>query len=61
MILAACAFGTLFFYVNSPVVQVGSIVVRRGFMGLAMAVTAILIISSPFGKRSGAVDLMEKA
>ncbi len=53
--LAACGFGALLFYTGSPVVRVvTSIFARRALMGIAMGVTAVLIIRSPFGKRSGA-------
>jgi aquaporin Z len=53
--IAACAFGTLLFYSNSPVVaEVPSSAIRLVLMGLAMGGTAIAIILSPMGRRSGA-------
>jgi aquaporin Z len=53
--LAACAFGTLLFYSESPVVfAVPSATVRLVLMGAAMGGTAIAIILSPMGRRSGA-------
>jgi aquaporin Z len=53
--LAACSFGTLLFFPASTVVErVPSPAVRLVFMGLAMGATAIAIILSPMGRRSGA-------
>jgi aquaporin Z len=53
--LSACAFGTLLFYSESPVVVwVSSAVLRLVLMGIAMGGTAIAIILSPMGRRSGA-------
>jgi aquaporin Z len=53
--ISACAFGTLFGYPSSPVVQTFSNpMLLRVMMGIAMGLTAILIIYSPLGKRSGA-------
>jgi aquaporin Z len=53
--LSACFFGTLFAHPNSPVVQsVQNPILLRIFMGMAMGTSAILIIYSPLGKRSGA-------
>ena len=53
--LAACSFGTVLFYSGSSVVAVvPSSGVRLVFMGLAMGATAIAIILSPMGRRSGA-------
>ena len=52
--LAACSFGTLLFYTRSPVSSMPSATVRLVFMGLAMGATAIAIILSPMGRRSGA-------
>lgn len=51
--ISACAFGVLFF---NPAVAppIDNAFWRRGLMGAAMGATAILIICSPFGKRSGA-------
>jgi aquaporin Z len=53
--LAACSFGTLLFYSGSTVVShIPSSAVRLVFMGLAMGASAIAIILSPMGRRSGA-------
>lgn len=53
--IAACAFGVLLFHPASPVVTaVQNELVRRLFMGLAMGGTAVVIIFSPLGQRSGA-------
>lgn len=53
--VAACAFGVLLFHPASPVVAlVHSQSIRRLFMGIAMGGTAIAIIFSPLGQRSGA-------
>ena len=53
--LSACAFGTLLEYPASPVHQaIGDPFSRRVLMGLAMALTGIAIVYSPWGKRSGA-------
>jgi aquaporin Z len=53
--LAACAFGTILFYSESPVVvSMPSAVLRLVLMGIAMGGTAIAIILSPMGRRSGA-------
>jgi aquaporin Z len=53
--LSACLFTALIFYPASPVPQlVTSTTARRVLMGLAMGSTAVVIIFSPFGKRSGA-------
>jgi aquaporin Z len=53
--LAACCFGTLLESPASPVRQaLPDPLVRRFLMGLAMALTAISIIYSPWGKQSGA-------
>jgi aquaporin Z len=53
--LAASLFGTLLFYAHSPVPQsLPSSALRLVFMGLAMGLTAIGIILSPMGRRSGA-------
>jgi aquaporin Z len=52
---AACAFGTLLFYAGSPVVlSLPSAAVRLVLMGVAMGGTAMAIILSPMGRRSGA-------
>jgi len=53
--IAACAFGALLEHPASPVrMAIESAMVRRGIMGLAMGLTAIAIIYSPWGKQSGA-------
>ena len=53
--ISACVFGTLLGYPASPVVQViENPMYLRVMMGIAMGLTAILIIYSPWGKRSGA-------
>ncbi len=53
--LGACAFGTLLFHSQSPLVsRVSSSAVRLVLMGVAMGGTAIAVILSPMGRRSGA-------
>jgi len=53
--IAACAFAVLFQYPGSAVHQaVSEPRLRRVLMGVAMGLTAISIIYSPLGKRSGA-------
>jgi aquaporin Z len=53
--LAACGFGTLLEYPLSPVRQaIADPLLRRFLMGLAMALTAVSLIYSPWGKQSGA-------
>ena len=53
--LSACAFTVLLFHPSSPVAQaMPNPWARRACMGVAMGVTAVLIIHSPIGKRSGA-------
>jgi len=53
--VSACAFAILLFHPTSPVAFLaGGRLVRRALMGLAMALTAIGLIYSPWGKRSGA-------
>ena len=53
--ISACSFGVLLFHPDS---QVGRLihnqVLLRVVMGLAMGTTAVTLIYSPFGKRSGA-------
>jgi aquaporin Z len=52
---SACAFTVLLYYPSSPVAQtIHDGVLRRMLMGTAMGLTAIAIIFSPLGKRSGA-------
>lgn len=53
--LAACGFGVLLFHPASPAVRaVPDPLVRRALMGLAMGLTAVGNIYSPWGRRSGA-------
>jgi aquaporin Z len=53
--LSACIFGTVVFHPGSPVNDVlHEPWMRRVVMGLLMGVTAVGIIYSPWGKRSGA-------
>jgi aquaporin Z len=53
--IAACVATVVLFGVSSHVVRVvPSAVLRRLLMGVAMGVTAVMIIHSPMGKRSGA-------
>ena len=51
--VSACVFGVVFFHPASPVAAI-DIGVRTVLMGFAMGLTAIGIICSPWGKRSGA-------
>ena len=52
--ISACAFTVLLFHPASPVAQIiPSNVLRRVVMGTAMGSTAIAIVFSPLGKRSG--------
>src|SRR5512138_2585770 len=53
--ISACVFGTLLGHPGSPVVNaVPSPFERRMMMGALMGLTAIAIIHSPWGRRSGA-------
>lgn len=53
--VSACGFGALFYYPGSPVAQwIPGDLARRGLMGIAMGLTAVALIYSPWGKRSGA-------
>jgi aquaporin Z len=53
--ISACTFGVLLFHPGSPWrAALGTELVRREAMGLAMGTTAIAIIYSPLGQRSGA-------
>ena len=53
--ISAGVFATLLWYPGSPAAQaVPDGLLRRALMGLAMGLTAILIIYSPWGQRSGA-------
>lgn len=52
--ISACAFTVLLFHPASPVAQtISSELLKRGLMGGAMGATAIAIIFSPLGQRSG--------
>jgi aquaporin Z len=52
---SACVFGTLLGHPDSPVVRaLPDPVARRVLMGLAMGLTAVGLIYSPWGQRSGA-------
>lgn len=53
--LSACAFGALLWHPASPATRlVDDGVGRRALMGLAMGLTAVGIVFSPWGKQSGA-------
>lgn len=53
--ISACSFATLIFHPSSPVNStVTSPLLQRALMGVMMGLTAIAIIYSPWGKRSGA-------
>src|SRR5574342_342866 len=53
--LSACAFTVLLFHPESAMRQVvESPLVRRMLMGLAMGLTAVALVYSPWGRRSGA-------
>ena len=53
--LSACVFVTILEYPGSPIRQtIADPIIRRALMGLAMGLTAIGIIYSPWGKQSGA-------
>lgn len=53
--VAACVFGTLYEFPQSPVrAAVSSHFLRRMLMGASMGLTAMAIIYSPWGKQSGA-------
>lgn len=51
--VSACTFGVLLFHSASPVAEL-SAMSKNALMGLAMGATAVGIIVSPWGKRSGA-------
>ncbi len=51
--VSACAFGVVLFNPNSPLISLDPML-RNVLMGVAMGTTAIGIICSPWGKRSGA-------
>ena len=53
--ISACVFSVLLEHPISPIQQsIESPLIRRALMGLAMGLTAIAIIYSPWGKQSGA-------
>jgi aquaporin Z len=52
--IAACTFAVLLEHPASPLRELLPVFPRRALMGLAMGATAIAIIYSPWGKRSGA-------
>jgi len=53
--ISACVFTALLFDPSRPAVRLfPDAAIRRALMGIAMGLTAILIIHSPMGKRSGA-------
>ncbi len=53
--ISACVFGTLLEHPASPVHQtIADSFVRRVLMGIAMGLTSIAIVYSPWGKQSGA-------
>jgi len=53
--ISAATFATLLYHPASPVAaHLPHEAVRRGLMGLAMGLTAVAIIYSPWGQRSGA-------
>src|SRR5580765_498389 len=52
---SAAAFAAVLYYPAAPAATlVSNELMRRGFMGLAMGATAVGIIYSPWGQRSGA-------
>src|SRR5574341_1388671 len=54
-LVSACLFSALLFHPDSPAVHaIPSAFLRRALIGVAMGLTAIGIIYSPWGKRSGA-------
>jgi aquaporin Z len=53
--LVACVFGTVLGHPASPIVQgLPAPLPRRALMGLVMGLTAVSLIYSPYGRRSGA-------
>jgi aquaporin Z len=54
--ISACVFAALLEHPSSPIHQAleDSTFLRRALMGVAMALTAVVIITSPWGQRSGA-------
>jgi aquaporin Z len=51
--VSACVFDVLLYHPDSPLIGLNSDL-RRALMGLSMGLTAVAIIKSPWGKRSGA-------
>ena len=53
--MSACGFGVLLFHPASPVpAALPSLMLRSALMGLAMGLTCVLNMYSPWGRRSGA-------
>src|SRR5262245_12822404 len=52
--MSACSFGTLLGHPASPIATALDPLVLRMLMGLAMGATAVALIYSPWGRRSGA-------
>jgi len=53
--ISSCVFVAIIEHLASPVRQaIGDALVRRALIGLAMGLTAVAIVVSPLGKRSGA-------
>ncbi len=53
--ISACTFGTLLGHPDSPVTRrIGDNLSRRALMGVAMGLTAVTLIYSPWGQQSGA-------
>jgi aquaporin Z len=54
-LFSACMFTVLLEHPGSPIHQaIDNVAIRRALMGVAMGATAVSIIHSPWGKRSGA-------
>ena len=52
--ISAAVFATALYHPSSPLAAISNEWARRGLMGLAMGLTAVGIIYSPWGQRSGA-------
>src|SRR5258708_30740518 len=53
--VSACVVSTLLWHPNSPAIHwIGNPFLRMAMTGMAMAATLLLLIHSPWGKRSGA-------
>lgn len=52
--VSAAAFAVLLFHPDSPVARAVADPLRRPLMGVAMGLTAVTLIYSPWGRRSGA-------